>query len=100
MSQQQSDSGYTYTGAKGAPGTAVAGQQGLWELHPVKGDHGTLLFRFNATTGDCYYLDVRSITNGWQLVPSGMGISDAGVGATAGTTKGNAKADTVTAGSI
>ena len=87
----------TNAGAKGAPGTAVAGQQGLWELHPVKGDHGTLLFRFNATTGDCYYLDVRSITNGWQLVPSGMGISDAGV--TADTAK-REKADTVTAGSI
>ena len=85
---------YKTSGAKSAPATV----SGPWELLTVKSDQGTYLFRFNATTGDCYYLDVRSITQGWQLVPSGMGISDAGV--TANATKSTDKADKVTAGSI
>lgn len=80
-------------GAKAGPNTV----NGPWELQTVKSDHGTYLFRFNLTTGDCYSLDLRAIASGWQLVPSDMVISDTGV--TAGT-KSSPKADKVTAGSI
>jgi hypothetical protein len=84
-------------GGKAGPNTV----SGPWELLPVKSDHGTYLFRFNLTTGDCYSLDLRNIGNGWVRVPSGAGtetvISDAGV--TAGHAKGE-KGERVTAGSI
>lgn len=79
-------------GAKSNPNTV----NGPWELQTVKSDHGTYLFRFNLTTGDCYSLDLRHIESGWVLVPSGTVIADAGV--TAGNTK--ASREKVTASSI
>lgn len=80
------------TGAKAAPNTV----NGPWELQTVKSEHGTYVLRFNLTTGDCFYLDLRTIANGWRLVPSDMVISDTGV--TAGTK--SHPTDKVTAGSI
>lgn len=90
-----------------APNTVSgsAGPARPWELQTVKSDHGTYVLRFNLITGDCFYLDLTrggTIANGWQLIPSGMGVSDAGVtdvtdvtGVTpaSGHATGHAKAD-------